>query len=165
MRIAGWLLLGLAAAVGGYWVSASARTEVVQPIDFSHQKHFTLKLPCNMCHKFFSTRQTSGRPGVATCAICHAALPPRTPEMVKLRRYIEQKKEIPWRRVYTVPDHVFYSHRTHVVDAKLECAACHGAVEKQAKALTKPLKPLSMDACIDCHRARKVTADCNACHK
>lgn len=165
LRTVGWLLLGLAVAVGGYWLGASARTGVVQPIDFGHQKHLAMKLPCSLCHKFYTARQASGRPGVATCAICHAATAPKSPEMAKLRRYIDQKKEIPWRRVYTVPEHVFYSHRTHVVDAKLECAACHGAIERQASVLTKPLKLLSMDTCIDCHRARKVTTDCNACHK
>ena len=165
LRTASWILLGLVVAAGGYWLGASAWTEVVQPIDFSHQKHLAMNLPCAMCHKFYTTRQAAGRPGVATCAACHAAMPPKNPETVKLRRYIDQKKEIPWRRVYVAPDHVFYSHRTHVVDAKLECPVCHGAIDKQANALTKPLKPLSMDACMDCHRARKVTNDCNACHK
>ncbi|MBI3126284.1 MAG: hypothetical protein HYZ11_01595 [Candidatus Tectomicrobia bacterium] len=163
--MASWFIVAVAVMSGAYWLNAGARPAVVQPIDFSHQKHLAIKLPCAMCHRFYAARQSSGRPGVAICAMCHAATAPKSPEMVKLRGFIDQKREIPWQRVYKVPEHVFYSHRTHVVDAKVECAVCHGAVEKQTAALTGPLKPISMDACMSCHRDRKVTNDCNACHK
>jgi len=165
IRPAGWLLVAVVVAGGVYWLTATAGSSVVQPINFSHQKHAALKLPCSMCHKFYASRLVSGRPGVAICTLCHAAMAPKSPEMVKLRRFIDNKQEIPWKRVYKVPEHVFYSHRAHIVDAKLKCQTCHGEIEKQKNALTRPLRPISMDDCMDCHRARKVTTDCNACHK
>ncbi|MFQ6672703.1 MAG: cytochrome c3 family protein [Candidatus Tectimicrobiota bacterium] len=169
-QIVGWLLAGTVAAVGAYWFSASGEPAVVQPINFNHEEHLSAKrasgpITCNTCHKFYRTRQSSGRPGVAVCASCHTTTKPKSPEMEKLRRFIDRKQEIPWRRVYKLPEHVFYSHRTHVVDAKLPCATCHGPVETQRKALTRPLQRISMAACMDCHRARNVTNDCNACHK
>ena len=164
-RVVGWVFAAVIVAGASFWISWGAESKVVQPINFSHEKHANLKLPCSLCHKFYTTREVSGPPGVATCTLCHAATVPKSPEMVKLRAYIAQKREIPWKRVYKVPDHVFYSHRTHVVDAKLPCATCHGPIEKQAAALTRPLKPITMEGCMECHRSRKVTNDCNACHR
>ncbi len=188
---AGWLIAAALIAAGGYWLTPEP--EIIQPIDFSHEKHLLAKraegpITCATCHKFFKTRRTSGRPGVSICASCHATTKPKTPEMAKLRRYIDEKREIPWKRVYKAADHVYYSHRTHVVDAKLFCETCHGPVGSMKKALTRPLVPITMDTCIDCHRrtrveiprngikgsgakgngkksVRFVTTDCNACHK
>ena len=42
------------------------------------------------------------------------------------------------------------------------CAACHGEVCKQ-DALAREVK-LSMMFCVGCHKARKATVKCNACH-
>lgn len=161
----GWLLAGAVVFVGAIWYSSTVQTQVVQPINFSHDKHVSLKFPCNTCHRFYMTRQTSGRPGVAVCTPCHIGTKPVSPEMLKLRRYIDNKQEIPWRRVYEVPSRVFYSHRTHVVDGKITCEECHGPVGAQKTALTRPLKKITMDGCIACHKERNITTDCNACHK
>ncbi len=189
MRKAGlWLIAAITVAAGAYWISASARSEVIQPINFSHEKHLTAKkkanpITCQTCHNFYKTRMVSGRPRLAICASCHSTTKPTSPEMRKLRSFIDNKQEIPWKRVYRIPKTVFYSHRTHVVNANLSCETCHGDIGAQKEALTRPLKPITMDTCIDCHRSTKVksgastmnggketdthfvTTDCNACHK
>ena len=169
-RMSAWVFAAVLVAGGAYWLSSSKGSGEVQPLGFDHEKHLTAKrqsgpITCQTCHRFYSTRLASGRPGVAICADCHATTKPESPEMVKLRRFIDERREIPWKRVYKLPDHVFYSHRTHVVAAKLECETCHGPVGKQNVALVRPLKPILMETCTGCHRAKKVTNDCNACHR
>lgn len=60
-------------------------------------------------------------------------------------------------------DFIFFSHVRHVSDAKVECARCHGDVTK-ADTVTLEVEH-TMRSCMDCHRERKATNECNVCHE
>lgn len=160
------LFLAMAASMvvvaGVFWKSEA----LSQPIQFNHKLHTKdLDIPCTDCHRYVKSAEFAGRPVTKICATCHD--PPQTnkPEEARLIKYIKSGEEIPWRRLYEVPSHVFYSHRRHVTVAKLECAVCHGEIGQSVAPPARPLRTLSMDFCIDCHEQRKVTTDCNACHR
>jgi hypothetical protein len=72
------------------------------------------------------------------------------------------EKAFPTRRVYKIPDFVTFSHAKHGA-AKVECAACHGPVmERDAQAREVPV---TMKACVDCHKAKGASVSCNFCHE
>jgi predicted CXXCH cytochrome family protein len=99
----------------------------------------------------------------------------------KIRAFGEKGQEIPWKRVWRLPPHVFFPHRTHVVVAKLKCQTCHGPMETLDRPPARALKTLTMNDCIGCHEqwerppekgtgvvkvaARRVSTDCNTCHR
>jgi len=60
---------------------------------------------------------------------------------------------------------VFYSHRRHVVVAKIPCETCHGAIARTSAPPARPLVKIRMKFCIGCHQRRNVTVDCIACHR
>ncbi len=133
-----------------------------QPINFSHKVH-TSMLECDTCHRYYMERTVAGRPTVEICTGCHSEA--ENKEQEKILSYAEQGKEIPWRRVYKLPDYVFFSHRRHVAVGKVECSTCHGMVKDMDTPLVKPLVKIKMNFCISCHKENKVTKDCNACHR
>ena len=94
--------------------------------------------------------------------LCHQNLKKETAALRKLAGYAQEKKPIPWTRIYKVRDYVFFSHAKHAA-AKIECAACHGPVERRA-VLSREVN-LNMKFCVDCHRARGASIDCNHCHE
>jgi hypothetical protein len=77
-----------------------------------------------------------------------------------------------WRRVYAVPDFVYFHHGVHV-QGGIPCARCHGPVESMARVYRA--SPLTMNWCLDCHRdppgpgyaGRAITplTTCSACHR
>jgi hypothetical protein len=93
----------------------------------------------------------AGFPEVAQCRVCHVQPEWKAPA------------EIPSRRVQEQRDYVVFSHAKHTVAAKLDCAACHGQVLDR-DVLKMDVKH-SMKWCMDCHKERKATLLCNACHE
>jgi hypothetical protein len=75
-------------------------------------------------------------------------------EINKIFAALESKKPVQWKRVYKLPDHVFFSHAQHVGAGKLACQTCHGTVEKMDRITQVP--DLSMGWCINCHRDTRV---------
>ena len=67
---------------------------------------------------------------------------------------IENNKPIEWVKVYNLPDHVYFNHAQHVNVGKLECAQCHGEVEKMDEIIQIP--DLSMGWCIECHDKKQI---------
>jgi len=114
---------------------------------FTHKKHAAMKLKCAFCHASAGKEERAGFPGVAACRACHAQL---------------EDRKIPAARVYRLPDYAIFSHARHGA-GKVECAACHGAVYEQDE--MKVERPMTMAACVDCHRQTKATLVCNACHE
>jgi hypothetical protein len=72
---------------------------------------------------------------------------------------------VPWRRIYDLPDHVYFSHRRHVTVARIECAECHGDVPNLTRPASYPLVDHTMDWCTGCHVARGASTDCIHCHR
>lgn len=71
-------------------------------------------------------------------------------------------RKLPSRRVYELPDFVFFSHGKHSA-AKVECSACHGDVMQQATIVAQ--QEVKMKWCVDCHRSAKAHIACNTCHE
>jgi hypothetical protein len=133
-----------------------------QPIPFSHKLHTQFVAECQGCHEMSASGWEMGYPVEAQCMQCHASIKTGSPAIRKLAEFYNQKKSVPWQRVYQVPDYVFFSHKVHIKKAKLECEICHGPVSER-EVLTKE-KPTSMEACVDCHRERGAPVNCRTCH-
>lgn len=165
-RILFSIMMILLIAVGGLLLmKPSGAGGVVQPIAFNHKKHTDSGLECSACHETVQHAAMAGRPKLATCLLCHETALTQSAEEEKLQQYAQRQEEIPWRRLFRLPDHVYFSHRMHVVLAKLECQVCHGDIAETTKPPTRPGVNLTMDACIACHTMRQASTDCNACHK
>ena len=109
---------------------------------FSHKQHAPLKVKCASCHDGGS--EAAQFPKLEKCHVCHTEM---------------SERKIPSRRVYQLPDFVFFSHARH----KTECATCHGDV--WTKDVLTVERPLKMANCISCHRENHATARCNICHE
>jgi hypothetical protein len=182
-RIVLIVVVGLGILTWAYsagWVSGG----VQQPIAFPHKTHLDLNLPCTGCHQRAEKGAVAGRPPTALCMGCHAGGDTKSEEIKKLRSYGEKGQEVPWRRVWRLPTHVFFPHRPHVVVAKIKCQTCHGPMETLTKPPVTPLNTLDMNECIGCHEsrekavaaktttaqahpvaARSLLNDCNTCHR
>jgi hypothetical protein len=135
-----------------------------QPILFNHKKHTEQGVECASCHRFFKTQTFSGMPTLSTCLECHKDPITENPEEEKIREFQKRGEEIPWKRLYREPDHVFFSHRRHVVLGKIDCQTCHGAIGQSEKPPSRPWVRMTMEWCMNCHGKKKVTNDCLACH-
>jgi hypothetical protein len=133
-----------------------------QPLPFSHKLHTQFLRECQDCHQISSDGWTMTYPPEEKCMTCHATIKADSPAIKKLAEYAAQKKPVPWVHIYEVPDYVYFSHRTHVRKAKLDCENCHGPV-RERDVLTKE-KSTSMAACISCHKEKGAPTGCRTCH-
>jgi len=137
------LALSLALAL----VAAPAVASEAKQTPFSHRRHAPLKLKCAVCHRAADKQERAGFPTLAECRSCHVDMTGRS---------------IPAVRVYRVADFVNFSHAAHLA-GKAECRDCHGDVFKQDTLTIE--RPPTMVACVACHKERKATLVCNACHE
>ncbi len=137
----------------------------VQPIAFNHAKHVESGVSCTDCHRGAATEEHATVPDISVCMGCHEAPLTKSPEEARLRAYAAAGAEIPWRPVTHVAAHVYFSHRRHVTLAKLDCATCHGAMQKLTAPPRAPFRALTMDFCIQCHQRNQARTDCNDCHR
>ena len=153
MKILGGLVLVGAALLFWGW-GFLVESAVKQPIEFPHKAHLDLKDPkfeCTTCHDRAEKGAIAGRPSTKKCLSCHSAGEAKSAEEKKLQALGEKGGEIPWQRVWRLPSHVFFSHRTHLVRAKLPCQTCHGPMETLTRPPARALKKLTMNDCIGCH--------------
>ena len=152
--------------IGLYMVGVSqrpwaARSDVVQPIPFSHRVHAGVsKLQCKMCHPNPNPGESMTIAPASTCMQCHSAIKANSPAIQKLAQYAKGNRAIPWVRVYEIPSFVDFSHRKHAGNA---CGDCHGAVSEREE-LAKEGN-ISMGGCMKCHQAKRVSIDCMFCHE
>jgi hypothetical protein len=149
------------------WKVFSARKTITQPIAYNHKIHVEeAELSCVDCHSTVEIMPAATIPNIEICQDCHSDEPiSDSPEEVELLKYIDEGKQIPWQRIYWVPDHVYFSHQRHVTIGELECTNCHGNVEELTEPSSYPVKILTMDNCIECHKQHKVSNDCLSCHR
>ncbi|RME91695.1 MAG: hypothetical protein D6766_11445 [Verrucomicrobia bacterium] len=183
-----WLLAVLSAATGYPW--PEPWRDRSQPVAYSHQKHLALHMECTACHFGAETGTHAGLPPTSFCASCHLLIPPpgsaaeadtnavaaaaaggtnrwAAPTPPELARYLKAGEEIPWKQFQRAPRHVFFSHRRHVTIAHLDCAVCHGDMNRRDQPVTRAEFPThlpGMNRCVDCHLKEKVSTDCLACH-
>lgn len=131
-----------------------------QPIKFSHQIHAGQnKINCLYCHNTAEHSKSAGIPSAAVCLNCHQMVVKEGTrsgsfEINKIIRAVENNKPIVWNRVYSLPDHVFFSHAQHVKVGQLQCTECHGAIEEMH--IVRQFNDLSMGWCVNCHRDTEV---------
>jgi len=133
-----------------------------QPIKFSHQIHVQEnKIDCNYCHTGVDNSQSAGIPSNNLCLNCHNVVRKGTNsetfEIDKIHKAKENGEPIEWVKVHDLPDHVFFSHATHVQNGNIDCAECHGQVVEMH--IVQQVEDLSMGWCINCHRESEVDFD------
>lgn len=136
-----------------------------QPVAFNHQKHVKeLGLECSTCHVTVETEAFAGLPDAALCASCHEEPQGKSAEEASLVALLKAGKPLDWTPLFRQPAHVNYSHRLHVVVAKIECKTCHGSIA-QTTAPPDRVRKLRMDDCLGCHKGRKAVTSCTECHR
>jgi len=147
------------------WYLGRPPRRIEQPIAFDHRKHVQeLELACSTCHQYFEKETFSGLPDAAVCAGCHEEAQGQSAEEAKLVQLLAGGGMLEWGRLFVQPEHVFFSHRRHVVAGKLECKGCHGNIANSDRPPARVDK-LGMQDCIDCHRRSDVATDCTTCHR
>jgi len=165
-RIALAVVVVFVLAVSGMAVAKLARTSVEQPIAFNHRLHVTeLGNVCTDCHLYAESGVRATIPNLEVCSFCHEEAQTDSPEEAKLVEFVQNGERIPWRKVYWVPSHVYFSHRRHTAIAGLACAECHGAMEERVLPVSEPAVPVTMDGCMDCHYEKGAPNDCLLCHR
>lgn len=172
------LFVAVASFLVTFFVSRAERDGVgynpEQPIAFSHRLHAgTMQIDCNYCHSAVTTSPHATVPPVSTCMNCHTVARKNRPEIIKLTRFFEEGKSVPWKRVHRVPDYAYFNHSVHV-NKGIECVNCHGNVDNMDGAVQ--VSEFTMSACLSCHRnaperlknipgVKKGPENCFACHR
>lgn len=135
-----------------------------QPLPYSHKQHLALGLTCALCHSMPEPGQAATLPPTATCMTCHARVKTDSPAIQKLATAHTAGETIPWKRVYKVPDFVFFSHKVHATGtAAVGCDVCHGPVSEMD--VMQRVKDISMPACVECHQQKQAAVRCDTCHE
>ncbi|MBR9975865.1 MAG: cytochrome c3 family protein [Bacteroidetes bacterium] len=154
LAIAGLLVLAAVGAVSFYFLRHPSVMDVgyrpQQPVPFDHRLHVSdLGISCVYCHTSVETSPHSTVPTTQTCMNCHISVKADSPKLQLVRESYEQNIPIEWVRVHKLPDYAFFNHSRHI-NAGIDCASCHGEVEKQGVIVQK--QPLTMGWCLSCHR-------------
>lgn len=166
--VRGWLLgLGVVIVVAVVVLLVATRSPAVpQPVAFNHLKHTQeLGLTCEFCHPYVKAGAHAGLPDVQTCSACHQTRQGTSDEAARVTELIAEGNPLQFNKLFRMPGHVFYTHRRHVGIAELECQTCHGNIAESERPPARPLVRVTMDFCMECHREREATLDCNACHR
>ena len=173
--------VGAAAFMVTYFVSNAEREGVgyapEQPIPFSHKRHAgEMKIDCRYCHIGADQSRHAVVPSVDTCMNCHSLARTDSPWIQQLKKFADEGKPIPWKRVHQVPEFVYFNHSVHV-NKGITCQTCHGPVEQMDK--IEQVRPFAMSNCLHCHRnaheelqgitdlsqIKKGPENCSACHR
>jgi hypothetical protein len=139
---------------------------VRQPVEFNHRLHVKeVELECNTCHLYYETSLHSGLPDLELCMECHEEALTESPEEQRLLELANGDIEVPFKKLFRMPDHVYYSHREHVALADIECEICHGDIADSTVPPATALVNITMDTCVNCHAERGVMTDCTHCHR
>jgi hypothetical protein len=169
-----------------YYVSYAERNGIGyqpdQPIKFSHKIHAgDMKMDCKYCHIGVEKSRVASIPAVNVCMGCHSIARADIAEIVKLKQYWDEGKPLLWKRVYKVPDFVYFNHSVHV-NRGIDCQSCHGDVQSMDTLAVDPFKSMgqvnsfTMGACLNCHRnphenipylkeVNNGPDNCAACHR
>lgn len=124
---------------------------VEQPVPFSHKHHVgDVGIDCRYCHASVETDAFAGIPPISTCMTCHSQL---YTSQAALKPIVDSWRSgiaLHWQRVHQLPDFVYFNHSIHVAKG-VGCESCHGRVDRMP--LTAREHSLSMQWCLDCHRA------------
>ncbi len=140
---AAWAFARSPAATGQY------RT-YQQPVPFSHPLHVNaMRIDCRYCHAGVERAAYAGLPPTSACLPCHQENYLSSHLFDAVRASVTDGRPIPWRRVNSLADFVFFNHAVHVRSA-VACDTCHGPVELMPQVYQAA--PLTMEWCLQCHR-------------
>jgi cytochrome c551/c552 len=153
-----------------------------QPIYYSHKVHAGInQISCLYCHGNAWESRHAAIPSVNVCMNCHKTITSYsgaplykengdsvngTAQLQKLFRYAgfdpknpnawnpDNARPIPWVKIHSLPDHVYFNHAQHIRAGNVQCQTCHGAITEMDE--VKQFSELSMSWCINCHRTTKV---------
>lgn len=144
-----------------------------QPIKFNHTLHAgkadkgNLQINCVYCHSSAEKSKHAGIPSTNVCMNCHKAVSEgKKTGKVEIQKiydaigwdgagYTGEERPIKWVKVHNLPDHVAFSHATHVSVGKIECQKCHGPIDSEMD-VAEQWAPLTMGWCIKCHAETEV---------
>ena len=162
-------MAGLVAAVGIVVAAvslAASRSRIRQPVAFPHRLHLEeVGMECLDCHLHAASLARATIPNIEVCSSCHGETQGESAAEAIVVRHVAAGEPIPWLKVYTVPDHVLFSHRRHAGIAGIACERCHGPVGERTMPVTETLVRLKMDDCLECHAQSEVSNDCILCHR
>lgn len=122
-----------------------------QPVQFSHEHHVSgLGIDCRYCHTSVEKSSSAGFPPTETCMTCHSQIWSDSQFLEPVRESLRTNTPIRWNRVHDLPDYVYFNHGIHVQKG-VGCVSCHGRVDQMP--LMWKAEPLTMEWCLDCHRA------------
>ncbi len=165
-----FIVIIVLSVIGGTgWAIAKTQTAPQQPIEFPHNRHVGLGIQCLYCHPGAWKGESAGLPTQAKCWGCHQQIAKESPELDKLKAYVENDEPIPWVPVAIMPDFVQFIHRPHIA-AGLNCETCHGEIGDMTVA--EQVNEMNMGWCLDCHREKAADdeemftrlTDCFTCH-
>jgi DNA-directed RNA polymerase subunit RPC12/RpoP len=121
-----------------------------QPVPFSHEHHAgNLNIDCRYCHHSVEESPFAGMPATEVCMTCHSQLWTNADVLAPVRRSLAFDEPLRWKRLYNLPDYVYFDHSIHVQKG-VACESCHGRVDTMPR--TYPVTALFMEFCLDCHR-------------
>jgi hypothetical protein len=122
-----------------------------QPVEFDHRHHAQdAAIDCRYCHNTVEKAATAGIPSTDKCMGCHAQIWNQSPMLEPVRRSYFSGMPIAWNRVHDLPGFAYFDHSVHVMHG-IGCVSCHGRVDRMARVVQ--VASLTMDWCLDCHRA------------
>ena len=130
---------------------AGVHDALEQPIPFSHKHHVGDDgIDCRYCHTSVERSAFAGIPPLSTCMTCHSQLYTDQPMLKPLITAYESGVPFHWQRLHKLPDFVYFDHSIHIAKG-VGCETCHGRVDEMP--LMARVAPLTMQWCLDCHRA------------
>src|SRR3954447_10119502 len=139
---------GLLTLAGAGWIFPSinyyTRVDFVQPqpVPFSHEHHVSgLGLDCRYCHTSVEVSANAGLPPTHTCMTCHSQLWTNADVLAPVRQSLARGEPILWKRVYDLPEYVYFNQGVHVATA-LGCTTSRRQIDRMP--LTWKAASLSM---------------------
>lgn len=128
-----------------------------QPIPFSHRFHVSdLQLDCAYCHTETRRAPVAEMPSLSVCMGCHQTVGSGLAAIDTLRAHWSREEQVPWQRIYKVPEFVQFKHQPHL-RSNVACQECHGPVEEMDRVYK--FSDLSMGWCLSCHREDPAASD------
>jgi len=131
-------------------------------VTFSHKRHAPLKLDCVYCHSTATSGERASYPEAAICMTCHHQIARDKPEIQKLATLPKTAAIEPEVSVYMLAEFAYFSHARHRA-SKIACQKCHGHVYEMD--VVQQVLPMTMNACLTCHRSTHAATACNKCHE
>jgi hypothetical protein len=157
-----WIIAAAAWAQSSTPAPVTPKPTPAQPIPFNHKVHMASGLTCLGCHTIAAPGDLAGLPAATYCMGCHDTVKKDSPAIRTLKTFADERKPIPWVRVYKLPGFVYFSHQVHHKRARIECAVCHGPVADRN--IIAQEKSTAMVDCMKCHDQYKAPNGCDLCH-